>query len=70
MFQARAKTVMPAFNPSHFEYCVLFACLTSIVLGIVSKRSDRDRLLYGVRCFAYFMAAVFGLGWLMYFLHR
>lgn len=60
---------MPQLKVSHFEYCVLFALFASIVLGVVSGRTDRDRLRYAVRCFAYFMLAVFGLGWLMYLGH-
>ena len=41
-------------------FCVLFAFFASIVLGIVSKRTDRERLRYGAYCFAYFMVAVLG----------
>lgn len=52
---------MPQLQLSHFECCVLFALLTSTVLGVVTKRTDRERLMYAVRCFAYFMATVFGL---------
>jgi hypothetical protein len=54
---------------SHFEACVLFALLTSIVLGVVTKRTDRERMRYAAYCFAWFIAAVFGLGWLMYLGH-
>ena len=42
---------------------------TSIVLGVVTKRSDRDRVVYGLYCFGWFVAALFGLGWLMHFGH-
>ncbi|HTW67413.1 MAG TPA: hypothetical protein VME17_22490 [Bryobacteraceae bacterium] len=61
---------MPQLKMSHFEYCVLFALLSSVVFGVVSKSTNRERLRYAVRCFAYFMIAVVGLGWLMYFGHR
>ena len=60
---------MPKMNLSHFEASVLFALFTSIVLGIVSKRTDRERLRYAGYCFAYFLAAIFGLSWLMYLGH-
>lgn len=60
---------MPQLKVSHFEYCVLFALLSSIVLGVVSKRTDRERMIYAARCFAYFIFAVFALGWLMYLGH-
>ncbi|HYZ83970.1 MAG TPA: hypothetical protein VE621_06190 [Bryobacteraceae bacterium] len=61
---------MPKMNVSHFEAAFLFALLTSIVLGVVTKKTDRERLRYGIYCFGCFMAALFGLGWLMYFAHR
>ena len=53
-------------NLSHFEAAVLFALFTSVVLGVVSKRTDRERLHYGLYCLGYFMLALFGLSWLMY----
>ena len=40
---------------SHFEAALIFAFFSSIVLGVVTKRTDRERLIYGLRCFAYFM---------------
>jgi Na+/H+-dicarboxylate symporter len=56
---------MPRVNLSHFEMALLFAFFTSIVLGIVTKQTDRERLRYGVKCFAWFMVAVFAIGWIM-----
>ncbi|HEV2688621.1 MAG TPA: hypothetical protein VGV35_08710 [Bryobacteraceae bacterium] len=56
-------------NLSHFEASLLFALFASIVLGVITKRTDQERLRYGVRCFVYFMAALIGLGWLMYLGH-
>ncbi len=61
---------MPKLALSHLEAALLFALLTSIVLGIVSKKTDADRLRYGVKCFAYFTLSLFVAGWLMYFGHR
>lgn len=60
---------MPKVTLSHFEAALLFALITSVVLGVVTKKTDRERILYGLRSFAYFIAAMFGLGWLMYFGH-
>ena len=60
---------MPKMNLSHFEAAVLFALFTSIVLGVVTKKTDRERLRYGLRTFGYFIAALIGLGWLMHFGH-
>jgi hypothetical protein len=56
-------------NLDHFEVSVLFALFASIMLGLVTKRSERERVQYGVYCFGCFMAALFGIGWVMRFLH-
>ena len=60
---------MPKMTLSHFEAAFLFALFASVVLGVVTKRTDRERVRYGVQCFAYFMIALFGLSWLMYLGH-
>jgi ABC-type dipeptide/oligopeptide/nickel transport system permease component len=56
-------------NLTHLEAALLFALFTSIVLGVVGRSEDRERIRYGVTVFGYFMVAIFGLGWLMYFGH-
>lgn len=56
---------MPKINLSHFEAAILFALFASIVMGIVSKKTDRERLMYGLYLFGCFVASVIGLGWLM-----
>ncbi|MBV6432964.1 MAG: hypothetical protein IANPNBLG_03111 [Bryobacteraceae bacterium] len=60
---------MPKVNLSHFEAALLFALFTSVVLGVVTKKTDKERLLYGLRSFAYFVVVMFALGWLMYLGH-
>ena len=60
---------MPKLNLDHFEVSLLLALLSSIMLGLVTKRTDGERLRYGVQCFAWFMAALFGIGWFMHILH-
>jgi len=60
---------MPKLSVTHFEAAVLFALFSSVVLGVVTKKNDRDRLRYGLRCFAYFIVALFSIGWLMYLGH-
>lgn len=52
-------------NLSHFEAAFLFALFVSVVLGVVTKRTDRDRLHYGIYTFICFIVALFGIGWLM-----
>jgi len=54
---------------SHLQAAVLFAFFTSIVFGVVGRSTDPERIRYGVKVFCYFLAAIFGLGWLMYFGH-
>jgi hypothetical protein len=56
---------MPKMTLSHFEAAFLFSLFSSVVLGIVTKKNDRDRLYYGAYCFACFLGALFGIGWVM-----
>jgi hypothetical protein len=56
---------MPKINLSHFEAAFLFSLFTSVVMGITSKKNDKERLNYGAYCFACFIVALFGIGWLM-----
>lgn len=60
---------MPKMNLTHFEAAVLFALFTSVVLGIITKRTDRERTRYAAYCFACFIGAIFGMSWLMYLGH-
>ena len=61
---------MPKMNLTHFEAALLFSVFASVVLGVVTKKTDEERVRYGVRCFLSFVGALIGLGWLMYFGHR
>jgi hypothetical protein len=56
-------------NLDHFEVSVLFALLASVMLGLVTKHTEQERIKYGLYCFGCFMAALFGIGWAMHFLH-
>jgi H+/gluconate symporter-like permease len=60
---------MPSMGFSHFEAAVLFALFTSVLLGISTKKTDAERIRYGLQCFAYFVVSLFGLGWIMYLGH-
>ncbi len=51
---------------SHFPALVLFAFLVSVVFGVISKDTPRERLLYGARVFAAFVGIALLLGWVMY----
>ena len=46
----------------------LFACLTAVVFGVVAKGTERQRLTYGLKVLAEFLAVAFILGWILYFL--
>jgi len=56
---------MPKMSLSHFEAAFLFALFSSVVLGVVTKKTDHERLRYGATCFGYFLLALFGIGWAM-----
>ena len=60
---------MPKVNLSHFEASVLFGLFASVVMGIVTKKTDTERVHYGLYLFACFVATLIGLGWLMHFGH-
>ena len=61
---------MPKMNLSHFEASILFGLVISVVLGVVTKKTDKERLNYGLYCFGCFVATIFGLGWVMWLGHR
>jgi hypothetical protein len=54
---------------SHLQATLLFALFTSIVLGVVGRSTDHERVRYGLYVFGYFVVVVVGLGWLMYLGH-
>ena len=56
---------MPKMTLSHFEAALLFALFTSVVLAVVTKPTDRERIEYGAYTFVCFIVALFGIGWLM-----
>ena len=51
----------------HVFWMAIFAGLTGVVFGVVAKGTDRQRLIYGLKVFAEFMAIAFVLGWILYF---
>lgn len=56
---------MPKVNLSNFEAAFLFALFTSVVMGIVTRKTDKERLNYGLYCFGCFIVALFAIGWAM-----
>jgi Na+/melibiose symporter-like transporter len=47
---------------------MLFAALAAVVFGAMSKDTTRERLLYGLKVFAEFMAIGLVLSWILYFI--
>jgi len=51
---------------SHFAAMLLFAFLVSVVFGVLSKDTPRERLIYGAKVFGAFVGIAVLLGWIMY----
>ena len=54
---------------SHFTAALIFAVVTSVVFGVTSKNTDRERLLYGFWVFGMFLVISLGAAWIMYLIH-
>jgi putative Mn2+ efflux pump MntP len=50
----------------HFPALVMFSFLVSVVFGLLSKNTPRDRLIYGAKVFGAFVGIAVLLGWIMY----
>jgi hypothetical protein len=50
----------------HFPAMLLFAFLVSIVFGVLSKDTLRERVIYSLKTFCAFIGIALLLGWLMY----
>ena len=51
---------------SHFSAMLLFSLLVSVVFGVLSKNTPRERFIYGAKVFAAFVGVAVVLGWIMY----
>jgi hypothetical protein len=56
---------MPRISLSHFEAAFLFSVFASVVMGITTKKTQEERVQYGLYCFGCFLVALFGIGWVM-----
>ena len=45
---------------------VLFALPVSVVFGVLSKDTPRERVIYGAKVFGAFLGVGLVLGWVMY----
>ena len=51
---------------SHFPAMVLFSLIVSVVFGVLSKNTPRERFVYGAQVFGAFVGIALVLGWIMY----
>jgi uncharacterized membrane protein len=51
---------------THFEAMLLFALVTSVALGMLSRRGTTARLCYTVGAFLAFVGIAIAVAWLMY----
>ena len=51
---------------SHFPALVLFSFLVSVVFGVLSKDTPRERVIYGAKVLGAFVGIALLLGWIMY----
>ena len=56
--------------PSHLAAVLLFAGFASVVFGITQRSTTKAMVQYGLYCFAIFVVAVIGAGWVMWFIRR
>ncbi|MDQ6651372.1 MAG: hypothetical protein M3Y84_01375 [Acidobacteriota bacterium] len=52
----------------HFFVMTAFAFLAAVVVGTVSKDTDKDRVVYGLKVFIEFLIIGLVLSWILYFL--
>jgi len=50
----------------HFPAMLLFSFLVSVVFGVLSKNTPRERVYYGAKVFVAFVGVALVLGWIMY----
>ena len=55
---------------THFTAALIFAVVTSVVFGVTSKNTARERLLYGLWVFGLFLIITLVASWVMYLLHK
>jgi putative Mn2+ efflux pump MntP len=51
---------------SHFTAMLLFSFFVSVVFGLLSKDTPRERVIYGAKVFGAFIGIALLLGWIMY----
>lgn len=52
----------------HFFVMTAFAAMAAVVFGTVAKDTNHERIVYGLKVFAEFLAIGLVLAWILYFL--
>ena len=52
----------------HFLVMCLFAALASVLFGAMAKDTMEERVIYGLKVFAEFIAIGLALAWILYFI--
>jgi hypothetical protein len=52
----------------HFLYLLAFAFFVSVVFGVVSNGTARERFFYGLKTFGEFLLVSLVLAWIFYFI--
>ena len=52
----------------HFFVMTAFAAIAAVVFGTVARDSNHERIVYGLKVFAEFLAIGLVLAWILYFL--
>lgn len=53
---------------THFLVMMLFAALVAVVMGVCSRETAREQLLYGLKVLGEFVIIGLLLSWVLYFL--
>jgi hypothetical protein len=52
---------------THLLVMMLFACVVGLVMGLISRETAKEQLLYGLKVFGEFMVIGLVLAWVLYF---
>ena len=52
----------------HFLYLIAFSFFVSVIFGVLSDGTVRDRLWYGGKTFLQFIVVSLVLAWILYFI--
>lgn len=52
----------------HFVYLLVFAFFVSVVFGVLTNGTTRERVIYGVKTFLQFVIISLVMAWIFYFI--